>query len=68
MSKLEEIERSVEQLSPDDLARFRAWFQEFQARQFDEAIERDANSGRLDSLAAEALAEHRAGLSRKLPR
>jgi hypothetical protein len=47
------------------LARFRAWFEAFDAEQFDAAIERDARVGKLDSLADEAVAEHRAGRSRE---
>jgi hypothetical protein len=62
----EEIEKAVEQLAPRELARFRAWFEAFDASQFDAAIERDAKAGKLDALAEEALAEHRAGCSRKL--
>jgi hypothetical protein len=48
------------------LARFRAWFEAFDALRFDTAIERDASAGRLDTLADEALAAHRAGRSREL--
>lgn len=62
----EDIEKAVEQLSPHELARFRAWFEAFDASQFDAAIERDAEAGKLDALAEEALAEHRAGASREL--
>jgi hypothetical protein len=62
----EDIEKAVEQLPPRELARFRAWFEAFDASQFDAAIERDALAGKLDALADEALAEHRAGGSREL--
>jgi hypothetical protein len=62
----EEIENAVEQLPPRELTRFRAWFEAFDASQFDAAIERDAQAGKLDGLAEEALAEHRAGVSREL--
>jgi predicted transcriptional regulator len=37
-----------------------------EAKRFDAAIERDATEGKLDALAEEALAEHRAGRSREL--
>jgi hypothetical protein len=47
-------------------ARFRAWFEVFDAERFDAAIERDAHAGKLDALAEEALAAHRAGRSREL--
>ena len=66
MTTAEDIERAIEQLAPDELARFRAWFETFDAAQFDAAIQRDARAGKLDKLAEEALAEHRAGRSRKL--
>ena len=61
MTKIEDIEKAVEQLSAEDLARFRAWFEEFDARVFDAKIERDAKAGKLDKLVAEARANHEAG-------
>ena len=66
MTTAEDIEKAVEQLSPRELARFRAWFEAFDAEQFDAAIERDITAGRLDVHADEALAVHRAGRSREL--
>lgn len=61
MMKVEDIEKAIEGLSPEELARFRAWFEEFDARLFDEQIERDAKAGKLDKLIAEARANHEAG-------
>jgi hypothetical protein len=66
MTTAEDIEKAVEQLAPRELARFRAWFEIFDAKQFDAAIERDARAGKLDTHAEEALAAHRAGRSREL--
>jgi hypothetical protein len=66
MTTAEDIEKAVEQLPPRELARFRAWFEAFDADQFDAAIERDARAGKLDALAQEAIAAHRAGKSRDL--
>ena len=66
MTTAEDIEKAVERLPPRELARFRAWFEAFDAERFDAAIERDAKAGKLDSLADEALAAHRAGQSRDL--
>jgi hypothetical protein len=48
------------------LARVRAWFEAFDADRFDAAIERDANAGRLDAFAEEALVAYRTGQSRDL--
>jgi hypothetical protein len=66
MTTAEDIEKAIEQLAPRELARFRAWFETFDTKQFDAAIERDARDGKLDALADEALAAHRAGRSRDL--
>jgi hypothetical protein len=48
------------------LAKFRAWFIEFDGRVWDEQIEADVKAGKLKNLAAEALAEYKAGKTRKL--
>jgi hypothetical protein len=66
MTKLENLEKAVENLTPDELAAFRAWFDEFQERLFDEKIERDARAGKLDNLAAKAIADDKAGRTRDL--
>jgi hypothetical protein len=66
MTTTEEIEKAVEQLDQREFARFRAWFEALEARRFDSAIERDAEAGKLDALAEEGLAAHRAGRSRDL--
>jgi hypothetical protein len=66
MTTAEDIEKTVEQLAPRELARFRAWFEAFDAEQFDAAIERDAHAGKLDAHAEEALAAHHAGRSREM--
>jgi hypothetical protein len=42
----EDIDKAVEQLALHELARFRAWFEEFNAQQFDAAIEHDALAGK----------------------
>ena len=66
MTTAEEIEKAIERLAPSELARLRAWFSAFDAAHFDAAIEQDAVSGKLDALAEEALADHRAKRSREL--
>ena len=55
------IEKAVEALAPEELAQFRRWFAEFDAVAWDRQLERDAASGKLDQLAAEALEDHAAG-------
>lgn len=61
MLSVQAIEEAVEQLPKSDLAKFRDWFLEFDAHAWDKQIEDDANAGKLDSLAAEALAEYYSG-------
>jgi hypothetical protein len=61
MSKIERIEQDIQALSPEELAQFRAWFLEYDWAIWDRQIERDAEAGRLDDLAARALRDHAAG-------
>ena len=63
---IEDLEKAVAKLPPDELAKFRDWFEAFDAARFDEKIERDAKAGRLDRLAEQALADHAQGRSREL--
>jgi hypothetical protein len=61
MGKIDTIRRAVEDLSPNDRERLREWLDTYASRLFDEAIERDANSGKLDKLLAEVRARHATG-------
>ena len=58
MSKVESLEHEVEKLTPEELRVFREWFAAYDADAWDREMERDVAAGRLDRLAAEALAEH----------
>jgi hypothetical protein len=66
MNTGEDIEKAVAKLGPREFDRFRTWFEQFQADRFDEKIERDARSGKLDPLADEAIADYRKGRAREL--
>jgi hypothetical protein len=66
MTSVEDIEKAVAELPPDELARFRDWFDAFEAARFDRRIEQDATAGRLDRLAELALADFRAGRAREM--
>ena len=66
MSAITDIQRSIEQLAPDEIAKLRDWLDELEARLFDEKIARDAQSGKLDARAEKALADHKAGRTREL--
>ncbi len=61
MTTVEMLEQNVAKLKPSELAEFRRWFAEFDAAAWDAQIEADAAAGKLDALAAEALAEYKAG-------
>ena len=61
MSDLEELERRVQDLASEDLAKFRDWFIEFDHLIWDKQIEADSKAGKLDGLISEALADYRAG-------
>lgn len=63
MGKIEKIEQEIQALSPEELAQFRAWFLEYDWAIWGRQIERDAEAGRLDDLAAKALRDHAAGKS-----
>jgi hypothetical protein len=66
MSKIEQLEQTVSNLSHEDFAQFRAWFLEFEGRVWDAQIEADLKAGKLDQLIAEARAEFGQGNARPL--
>ncbi len=63
---LEQLEKTVSELAPDQLSKFREWFLAFDAEKWDQRFKDDVAEGRLDRLAEEAIADHQAGTSRKL--
>ena len=66
MSELEELEKRIRNLAPEELAKFRAWFIEFDHLLWDRQIEADAKNGKLDSLVNEACADYKAGKAKKI--
>jgi len=66
MTKVEKLEREIEELTPKELTSFREWFATFDAAEWDREFERDVAAGALDKFAEAALADHRAGRSRPL--
>lgn len=61
MGKIESIEAQIQTLSPEELARFREWFLEYDWAAWERQIERDASAGKLEDLAQRALQQHAAG-------
>ena len=66
MGKLEELEQQVRTISPDELARFRAWSLEFDWAAWDRRIGADIRVGKLDTLAEKALRERASGTTMPL--
>jgi hypothetical protein len=66
MSKIETLEKEIEQLSPQELRAFRHWFAEFDTELWDEELERDVAAGKLDWLAAAAVAAQKRGEGRDI--
>jgi hypothetical protein len=66
VSKVENIEQEVQNLTPSELAVFRRWFLEFDAQVWDRQIDEDGRGGKLEALAEEALEAHRSSKSKEL--
>ena len=61
MTRVAKLEKEIQQLSRDELAAFRDWFRKCDSDEWDREIEKDILAGRLDGLAEEAIAAHKAG-------
>jgi len=63
---LQELENTISRLSSEELATFREWFWEFDAKTWDDQFEADVAAGRLDDVANAAIRRHQAGESTDL--
>lgn len=66
MPSLQRIESQIAALPELELRQFRSWFDEFDAQRWDHTLATDINNGKLDSLAAVALAHYGAGQCKPL--
>ncbi len=66
MRAVQELQSAVSQLSAEELASFREWFDKFDAEAWDRQFEEDAKSGKLDQLANQAIADFQAGKCKQL--
>jgi len=57
MGTLQEIEQAVSKLPENELVRFREWFEEFDASEWDKQFEKDVTAGTLERLAEEAVTD-----------
>jgi hypothetical protein len=60
MSTLEQIESAILTLPTQEFQRLREWLLELDQQHWDQQLEQDVNDGKLDALAAEAIAEFEA--------
>ena len=67
MDRVEEIESTISGLPPEDFRRIAQWFLALQQTRWDEQMDRDSASGKLDSLFEEADDEAAQGLLREWP-
>jgi hypothetical protein len=62
MSRFEEIKDAIDRLGPDEFRLVARWVGEREQQRWDEQLDRDSSSGRLDALFKEADEESRDGL------
>ena len=66
MSKLEAVQQTILELSLLEKKQLEAWFDEQLQLLWDEQFEQDVQAGRLDALAAKAIADFEIGNFREL--
>ncbi|MEW6173533.1 MAG: hypothetical protein AB1510_10805 [Bacillota bacterium] len=63
---MREIEKAVSGLTPQELAKFRAWFEEFDTAAWDKRFEEDVKAGKLDTIAERAVSDFKKGNFKEL--
>ncbi len=66
MTTVSEIENAIKQLSPDELLAFRQWYSAFDFESWDDQIERDSKTGKLDFLLDEVRHDIREGRTKEI--
>lgn len=61
MSKVQQLELAVKELSAEERAEFRSWYAEYEADLWDQELEADIAAGKLDWLAKEAREDLKSG-------
>jgi hypothetical protein len=67
MDRVEEIEAAITQLGPDEYGRLLEWLRAREQKQWDDQIDRDSSSGKLDFLFKEIEDESTQGRLRGWP-
>ncbi len=63
---VQELEKAIAKLSPEELAELRAWFLEQDQDEWDRQIARDSEAGKLDKLIHQAKRDYAEGNGREL--
>jgi hypothetical protein len=63
---VEDIEKAIKKLGAAEFDRLCTWFDEYHAARFDEKIARDAQAGKPDHLAEQAVTDFYKGRAREL--
>jgi hypothetical protein len=66
MTKLQLIQTEIETLTDDEFTYLKNWINELETQQWENQIEEDSNSGRLDFLIEESLLEKSKGQLKEL--
>ena len=66
MLTIEQIEAAILELPPDKFHQLLEWFSELDYRRWDEQLEQDIATGKLEDLANEAIADFEAGRYREI--
>jgi hypothetical protein len=66
MTKVEQIEQEIEQLSRSEFALLRDWILERDWASWDAQVNQDVRAGKLDELVSESQEDYRAGRMREL--
>ena len=67
MSRIQEIEDAIDRLPPEEFRHIARWVREREQQHWDEQLDRDSTSGKIDLLFDEAQEENKKGLVRDWP-
>ena len=66
MSTVKEIEHAIVNLKPEEISKFRVWYEEFDAALWDKEFENDVKSGKLDDISNKAIEDFNKGKFKEL--
>ncbi len=66
MNTVQEIERAIEALPPEQLEQLSVWFEERYSQTVDARLKADIEAGRFDERISRAIADHKAGRTEPL--